>query len=159
MIATSSYKAVNNNFYKRVSISADRGADKKRSANYEGDYYQPLAPKKGFWRTWKDNIGKVPEMENNKYYIEHYFDEVLKNLDPNEIYYKLDNSILLCYESNMEFCHRHIVAAWLEDELKIKVPEIAYTEEHKTIELERPAYIKEMYEAEKRNLKSRIKRF
>ena len=29
-----------------------------------------------------------------------------------------------CYEDNMEFCHRHIVAAWLELSLGIEINEI-----------------------------------
>ena len=80
-------------------------------------------------------------------------------LNAEKVYQDLDRCILVCYEKNNEFCHRHIVAAWLEDELKINVPEIAYTEENKRIELGRPEYIKEMYETERRHLKSIIKRF
>lgn len=39
------------------------------------------------------------------------------------IYRKLDYSILLCYESNTEFCHRHIVVACFEILLGVNVSE------------------------------------
>lgn len=72
-----------------------------------------LAPKLSFWKVWhkNQNFGMISEEENNKYYVEHYYEQVLLKLDPEEIYRELDNSILLCYEENTEFCHRHIVAA------------------------------------------------
>ena len=142
MIVTSSYKEMNEDWFKRVSISADRG----KSAGYEGKYYQPLAPKKEFWRKWKDNRGIVPEEENNRFYIEHYFDEVLKNLDPEKVYNELNNTILLCYEDNNEFCHRHIVAAWLELLLEIEVNEVKVEAMDLKI-TDKPTYIKEELEA------------
>ena len=142
MIVTSSYKETDNNWFKRVSISADRG----KSAGYEGKYYQPLAPKKEFWRKWKDNRGIIPEEENNRFYIEHYFDEVLKNLDPEKVYYDLNNSILLCYEDNDEFCHRHIVAAWFEILLDLEVNEVKVEDMELKITT-KPTYIKEELEA------------
>ena len=65
-----------------------------------------------FWRVWKDNRGKISDEENNKYYIEEYYKQVLSKLDPEVVYKELDFSTLLCYEDSSEFCHRHIVAAW-----------------------------------------------
>ena len=34
--------------------------------------------------------------------------------------------VLLCYEKPPQFCHRHLVAKWLEKELNIKVEELKY---------------------------------
>ena len=72
--------------------------------------------------------------------MRHFYHEVLKNLDPNKVYSDLDNSVLLCYEQSYEFCHRHIVASWLEKNLGVKVVECEFTDD-KIIEKERPNYI------------------
>ena len=141
MINTCSYKNFNTELYKGVSVSGNRGKD----VGYCGACYQVLAPKRSFWETWHENIGILSEEENTKYYIEQYYLEVLSKLDPEEIYRELDCSFLLCYEDSMEFCHRHIIAAWLEILLNIEVSEVKvnglYIER-----VERPSYIKEYLE-------------
>ena len=119
MISTSSYKNWKSDLYRVVSISGDRGMD----AKYKGKCYPRLAPKYDFWRIWHDNIGKIPEKENNLYYIEQYYERVLSKLDPEEVYNDLEDTTLLCYEDANEFCHRHIVAAWFELLLDKKIPE------------------------------------
>ena len=115
MIYTSNYlecKPVDNI---TVSISGDRG----KGALYKGRCFPKLAPKLSFWQVWHDNIDKISEEENNKFYIEQYYIEVLSKLDSKKIYDELNGSILLCYEDSREFCHRHIVAEWLEISLGI----------------------------------------
>ena len=52
---------------------------------------------------------------------------------------------LLCYEDASEFCHRHIVSAWFELILGVKVPEVIL-ENGRIIEVNRPEYIKEYLE-------------
>lgn len=141
MICTSSYKAWQSDIYKTYSISGNRGKD----ANYEGECYPALAPKKAFWKIWHDNIGKISEEENNRYYIKEYWNQVLSKLDPENVYNELDNSALLCYEDNMQFCHRHIVAAWFEILLGIEVPEMQ-AKDYKVVQVSRPEYIKEYLE-------------
>ena len=37
--------------------------------------------------------------------------------------HKCDNIILLCYEKSGDFCHRHILADWLEENFGYKVKE------------------------------------
>ena len=137
MIYTSSYNNCKTNKYKTYSISEDRG----KSVNYNGNVYPALAPKKEFWQIWHNNIGKLDYDVNNKYYIEEYYKQVLSKLNPEQVYNKLDNSILLCYENNTEFCHRHIVAAWLEIFLDKEVNEVK-VEDNDIIELYKPKYIK-----------------
>jgi len=46
-------------------------------------------------------------------YTESYTQDVLSKLDPAEIAKKYQNKILLCYERPEAFCHRHLIAAWL----------------------------------------------
>lgn len=81
-------------------------------AFYNGLRYKELAPKKATFDKWKsgeiDNFG----------YTELYKKEVLNNLNPQKVINELsllgDKVILLCYEKSGDFCHRHIVADWLE---------------------------------------------
>ena len=141
MISTSSHNNCNTKKYKTESISRNKGKD----ANYKGECCTNLAPGRDFWYIWHNNIGVIPEKENNKYYIEKYYDTVLSKLDPLETYNELDASILLCYENSDEFCHRHIVAAWFELFLDVKVPEVK-VENEKIEYKEKPSYIKEMLE-------------
>lgn len=104
-----------------ISISGDKG----KSVNYQGDSFSPLAPRLSFWKEWHNNIGILTEMENNDFYIRQYYKLVLSTLNPKEVYKVLKDKILLCYEEHLSFCHRHIVAAWLETELSILVPEVS----------------------------------
>lgn len=88
-----------------------------------------------------DNKGLVSEEENHKFYVQEYWNQVLVKLDPEEVYRELDNSILLCYEPNTEFCHRHIVAAWFELFLEVQVPE-KKARGYQVEEIPKPSYIK-----------------
>lgn len=139
MIYTCSYNHYQSNLYRTYSISGNRG----KSANYDGLSFSALAPKKSFWNIWHNNIGVIPVMENNHFYIESYYRQVLKSMDPQAIYTHLNNSILLCYEEPNEFCHRHIVAAWFELLLNIHVPEVTISNSLIT-EVPRPNYIKDI---------------
>jgi len=138
MIYTSSHNNCKSNLFKTYAISGNRGRD----ANYKGECYPKLAPKLDFWKIWHENIGKISEEENTKYYIEEYYKQVLSKLNPEEVYNELNNSVLLCYEENTEFCHRHIVAAWFELLLVgVRVPEIKLNG-LEIEEVDRPANIK-----------------
>ena len=138
MIYTSSYNNCKNSKIHKYSISKDKGED----ANYKGDCYLKLAPLESFFRTWRKNPNNLSEKENNEYYIRQFYYNVLKKLDPSEVYRELDNSILLCYEANLDFCHRHIVAAWLELFLNIEVFEVK--DKDNTIDIvDKPSYIKD----------------
>ena len=71
------------------------------------------------------------------HYLELY-SEILSRLDPAEIYDRLvalgDRPVMLCWEvasdcqSGKTFCHRHLVAQWLEDCLAIEVEEVGSPE-------------------------------
>ena len=141
MIATGNYRNWDTSLYKVCSISGDRG----NMVGYKGKCYPKLAPKMSFWKIWHSNIGVISEIENNKYYIEEYYKQVLSKLDPQTVYDDLDYHILLCYEQSNEFCHRHIVSSWFELFLVVEVNE--KTLENNYLEnIERPAYIKEVLE-------------
>ncbi len=135
MIYTGKYDNCHTKLLKTYSISKDRGIE----AGYTGECFEELAPKPEFFKIWKSNKGLIPEDDNNRYYIREYYEQVLKNLDPSEVYKKINNSVLLCYEDSSEFCHRHIVAIWLEYHLNIRSFEVRI-EDEKIIPEERPYY-------------------
>ena len=56
-------------------------------------------------------------------YSQQYKDNVLAELDPKFIYKLFERNVLLCWEDPGEFCHRRLVAEWLEQNLGIEVPE------------------------------------
>lgn len=89
---------------------------------FYGIQYKILAPKYGFFQEWKKN-------HDNKFYIREFYKQVLAPLSAKEIYRQLENLsggmdiVLVCYEKPGDFCHRHLVAAWLSKELGIEVEE------------------------------------
>lgn len=90
---------------------------------YEGLQYKVVAPKYKFFMEWKEN-------KDNDFYIEHFNKEVLDMLSVKKVYDDLEkmtkgrDCVLLCYERPEDFCHRHLVAKWLEDNLNISVIEL-----------------------------------
>jgi len=86
---------------------------------YKGKEFKKLAPKYWFFKKYKEDHDK-------KFYTEMYYKEVLNLLDPKTIYEELgENSTLLCWEKSGSFCHRRLIANWLEINLNIKVPELS----------------------------------
>lgn len=82
---------------------------------YKGLQYKKLAPKYKFFMEWKKN-------HDNDYYIEHFRSEILDGLDAEIVIKELNYLVpnvngkdiaLICYEKPSDFCHRHLVAEWL----------------------------------------------
>lgn len=79
---------------------------------YKGLQYKKLAPKYDFFMKWKEN-------HDNDYYIKCFNEQVLDKLEPIKVYQELcslaksDDIVLICYEKPSDFCHRHLVADWL----------------------------------------------
>lgn len=94
---------------------------------WNGLEYKKFAPKWSFFSVWK-------ETKDNDYYIKHFREEVLKQLDiirtttelqallPYEVRGKMTEAVwndenyhlaLVCYEKPEDFCHRHLVSEWL----------------------------------------------
>lgn len=71
---------------------------------------------------------------NEEAYIKEYYKEVLNKLNPQKVYNELKDYTLLCYEKSGDFCHRRVVANWIETELGIEVPEIIYPTRKKNVE-------------------------
>lgn len=83
---------------------------------YQGLQYKKLAPKYDFFMKWK-------ETHDNEYYIKCFNEQILNNLDALNVIKDLSDLIpeditgkticLVCYEKPSDFCHRHLVADWL----------------------------------------------
>ena len=125
-----------------ISISGDRG----RKVGYTGKAITKLAPKRAFWDIWYNNIGKIPEEEKIKYYIEEYYKQVLSKVDIEELLKDEKDPILLCYEKGQDFCHRHVLAEYIEIKYGIKVRDIKIDENLNIEENKRPEYIRSMLE-------------
>jgi sulfatase maturation enzyme AslB (radical SAM superfamily) len=82
---------------------------------YNGARYKPLAPS---WELVKGG--------DRTRFKEEYYQEVLSKLDPKQVAADLDGKVLLCHEKDSTYCHRRIVAEWLEESLGISVPEIKF---------------------------------
>lgn len=53
-----------------------------------------------------------------------YQNEVLVRLNPREVYETLEDRILVCWEAPGEFCHRRLVAEWIEADVDVVVDEV-----------------------------------
>ena len=111
-IKTSYYGRVNKvNPQKVVGISASI------PEWFKGEIYKELAP------PWSI-VQELHETGDEERYKTMYKLMVLDNLDPLTTAKKLHGKILLCYEGHDKFCHRRLVAEWLEESLGIKVKEV-----------------------------------
>lgn len=107
-----SYYSKNANHPNAVSIAG------KAPDWYKGREYKKLAPKYWFFKKYKED-------GDAEFYEEAYYDEVLDQLDAQKVLDELgEDAVLLCWESSEKFCHRHLVANWLEDELGITIEEL-----------------------------------
>lgn len=103
-------------------ISVSRSVPRNTPAGYR--MFKKLAPGKWiFERQYK---------LDQQAYRERYFREVLAPLNPQETYEAIcalaapHEPVLLCWEDltkPSEWCHRRMVAEWLEQELGISIPE------------------------------------
>ena len=79
--------------------------------DYKEIQFKTLAPKYSWWKEWHD------KKLSNDWYRTKYQETVLDKLNPKVIANRLkafgENVVLLCYEKPNEFCHRQLVAAWL----------------------------------------------
>lgn len=121
-IISGKYLATENKIGDLISISGDRG--KSFEYGFEGKVLSQLAPKRDFWKTWHENIGKIPEEENTKYYIKQYYSQALSQVEILELLKNETFPILLCYEEGQIFCHRHILAEYLNIRYGIVVNDI-----------------------------------
>lgn len=121
-----------------ISISGDRG----RSVGFNGKAIPKLAPKRKFWNIWHNNIGKISDEENTRYYIQEYYNQVLSKVNLEELLKDEKDPILLCFEKGEDFCHRHVLAEYIEIIYGITVKDIKVNENLEIEENTRPKYIR-----------------
>ena len=80
---------------------------------YTGALYKKLAP------PWE-----IVKIENEATFRRLYHEMVLSRLNPVHVADELEGKVLLCWELPGQFCHRRLVAEWLEKNLLIEVPEL-----------------------------------
>lgn len=88
---------------------------------YEGKRLEYLAPQ-------SDMIGKIKKGSanyNQRKYTREYLDLIkARNVKPQKLIDSLpDGALLLCYESPGEFCHRRVLADWIERRTGMVIPE------------------------------------
>ncbi len=88
---------------------------------YEGSRYEYLAPK-------SEMVGKIKKGSanyNQRKYTRDYIDLIkARNVTPQKLIDAIpDGTILLCYESPGTFCHRRVLAEWVERHTGFIIPE------------------------------------
>lgn len=134
---TGSYDNVK--FGNTVSITGDGG----NAWNYYGPAYKKLAPRLMTYLIFADALANLEKIKNTisleEYaakkkmiefnYIKSYYETRLKDLDM-EIFLKTleekfgTNIIFLCHEPVGEFCHRRVLADYIELQTGVYIPEV-----------------------------------
>ncbi len=134
-----------------VSITGDGG----NAWGYFGPAYKKLAPRLVTYTPYAEKYEELLKLkqdalrlkEYTEYrkkiedeYIRSYYDLRLKDLDVFELLATLESKfgrdiILLCHEPIDEFCHRRIVADYIELKTGIYIPEVQVDEEGKVKKL------------------------
>ena len=124
-----------------VSVTGDKG----KAWGYTGNAYPKLAPKLVTYIPYAEGLEELRKYSGdplrfNEYmekrreledeYIKSYYDIRLKDLDVNELLYTLKHKfgkeiILLCHEPVDQFCHRRLIADYIEMNTGIYIPEVA----------------------------------
>lgn len=87
--------------------------------------YKALTPN---WRLW-DNF-KKKKISEDKFIAEYH--NMLKDLNPKHVLEHLNfltggiEPILMCKPAKTKFCHRHLVADWLEKETGLIIKELNF---------------------------------
>ena len=137
ILGTGSYDTVK--FGNTVSITGDSG----NAWNYFGQAYKKLAPRLMTYLLYADALkdlekikDSIPIEEYTKKkrkieftYIKSYYETRLKNLEMEDFLKTLDakfgtNIIFLCHEPVNEFCHRRVLADYIELQTGVYIPEV-----------------------------------
>jgi len=115
-----------------VSITGDGG----NSWGYYGNAFKKMSPRLYVWQYYDKNPDNLTEDELIDWYIKEFYNLRLKDLNPYELLDTLkqkygEEIILLCHElpglklNKEHFCHRRLLADWIELETGIIIPEIS----------------------------------
>ena len=98
-----------------------------------------MSPRLYLWQYYNQNPDNLTEDELIDWYIIEFYNLRLKELNPNELMSTLEEKfgeeiILLCHElpglkiNKGHFCHRRLLADWIELETGIVTPELSIIE-------------------------------
>lgn len=115
-----------------VSITGDGG----NAWGFYGNAYKKMSPRLYLWQYYDQNPDELSEEELINWYIKEFYELRLKDLNANDLINTLnekfgDEIILLCHElpgtklNKEHFCHRRLLADWIELETGIIIPEIS----------------------------------
>ena len=105
----------------------------------DSKYCKSLAPMLKWWYPWHKSLNEYNLTTAQKWYKKYYTNNILHRLDPETTYKELsklgdDKQIILCCAGEREeylFCHRHIIAKWLENNITdLKVVEFPHPSQH-----------------------------
>ena len=125
-----------------LSITGDGG----NWWGYYGPAYKKLAPKLVTYIPYAKKLEELNKLikgtkeytifkkQIEDEYIKSYYDIRLKDLDVIELLYSIESKfgseiILLCHEPINEFCHRRLVADYIELKTGIYIPEVSVDEQ------------------------------
>lgn len=114
-----------------VSITGDGG----NAWGFYGNNFKKMSPRLYLWQYYNENPDNLSEEELINWYIEEFYRLRLQELNANDLINTLkskfgENIILLCHElpgtelNKKYFCHRRLIADWIELETGIVIPEI-----------------------------------
>ena len=137
ILGTGSYDTVK--FGNTVSITGDGG----NAWNYFGPAYKKLAPRLMTYLLYADALKDLEKIKDSisieEYtkkkrkieftYIKSYYETRLKNLEMEDFLKTLEakfgtNIIFLCHEPVNEFCHRRVLADYIELQTGVYIPEV-----------------------------------
>ena len=115
-----------------VSITGDGG----NAWGFFGPSYKKMAPRLYLWEYYDKNPDNLSEEELINWYIKEFYELRLKDLNAYEFLDAMrekfgENIILLCHElpgkeiNKKHFCHRRLLADWIQLETGIIVPELS----------------------------------
>ncbi len=91
---------------------------------FDGKKLTRLAPHYDWWKEWKDTYcdqNGIATSAGYTFYTQKYYETVLSEVEQEEIAAELKrladgkDVCLLCYETPENFCHRQLVAEWLNN--------------------------------------------
>jgi uncharacterized protein YeaO (DUF488 family) len=107
------------NYARSSSYDLSFSISKKAPDWYKGKQLPQYAPTWEMIVAYKDNA-----LTSDEYALQYISLLKSRHQSPQKIVDALpDKSRLLCYESPGDFCHRRVLAQWVEDELGLIIPE------------------------------------
>ena len=118
-----------------VSITGDGG----NAWGFYGNTYKKMSPRLYLWQYYEQNPDNLTEDELINWYIKEFYESRLKDLNAYDLLNILNKRfgeeiVLLCHElpglsiNKKSFCHRRLLADWIELETGIIIPEISIDE-------------------------------